>query len=54
VLNLQISGAWTTGINRYGVGNQADRQNYDVVDEERYWDDVVVGDAYVGPQVPPP
>jgi hypothetical protein len=54
VLNQEVRGAWTTGITRAGVGNQADRLNYDAIDEERYWDDVVVGDAYVGPQVPPP
>jgi hypothetical protein len=54
VRNQEVRGAWTTGITRFGVGDQADRLNYIVIDEERYWDDVVVADAYVGPQVPPP
>jgi hypothetical protein len=37
------------------VGQQANRYVFpDIVDEYRYWDDVVVGDAYIGPQIPPP
>jgi hypothetical protein len=54
LLNYNIRGSYTAGLSRFGVGNQADRQGWAVVDEERYWDDVVVGDAYIGPQVPPP
>lgn len=54
VLNYNVRGTNTSGIIRYGIGNQADRLGYRVIDEERYWDDVVVGDAYIGPQVPPP
>jgi hypothetical protein len=54
LLNYNIRGSWTTGLNHFGVGNQADRLHYDAIDEERYWDNVVIGDAYIGPQVPPP
>jgi len=28
--------------------------SYLLVYEYRYWDDIVIADAYIGPQVPPP
>jgi len=38
------------------VGNQANSFGFSdpPVDEYRYWDDVVTGDAYISPPVPPP
>ncbi|MGH9509356.1 MAG: beta strand repeat-containing protein, partial [Terriglobales bacterium] len=36
-------------ITRIEIGNQADRVNFLVMDELRFWDDIVIGDAYVGP-----
>lgn len=38
-----------SAITRIEIGNQADRSNYNIVDEFRFWDGVVVSDAYVGP-----
>jgi hypothetical protein len=40
----------------FQVGMQANRIGVktNIVDEDRYWDDVVIGDAYIGPQIPPP
>jgi hypothetical protein len=31
------------------IGQQADRINWDPVDEYRFWDDIVLADAYIGP-----
>lgn len=39
--NRNIRGTCTTGIDHVRVGLQADRNNYDPVDEYRYWDDIV-------------
>jgi len=33
----------------FSVGRQANRFNYDVIDEYRYWDDVVISNSYIGP-----
>jgi len=41
--------SYTTGISKVEVGRQADRLNFLPVDEFRYWDDVIVADAYIGP-----
>ena len=30
-------------------GRQSDRNNYDPIDEYRYWDDIVISTSYVGP-----
>ncbi len=49
-----ISGNRTEGIDRLYFGQQVDTFHYKPVNEDRYWDDVVIGDAYIGPQVPPP
>jgi hypothetical protein len=49
-----VGGNRAEGIDRLYVGEQVDRFHYKPINEDRYWDDVVVGDAYVGPQVPPP
>jgi hypothetical protein len=41
--------SYTTGISKVEVGRQVDRLNFKPVDEFRYWDDVIVADAYIGP-----
>ena len=51
---LDVGGDRVQGVTRFLVGQQVDRFHYKPIDEDRYWDDVVVGDAYIGPQVPPP
>ncbi len=38
-----------SSITRIEIGNQADRTNFNFVDEFRFWDGIVVADAYVGP-----
>ena len=40
------------GIDRIEIGTQTDRLNYNTVEEFRHFDNIVIGDAYVGP--PPP
>lgn len=40
---------YATNMARIELGRQADRLNYDLVDEYRYMDDVVIADAYIGP-----
>jgi hypothetical protein len=50
-----MSGNCTEGIDSVEVGEQANRYYAtEVTDEYRYWDDVIIADAYIGPQVPPP
>ena len=52
---LNMSGNCTEGIDSVEVGEQANRYYAtEVTDEYRYWDDVIIADAYIGPQVPPP
>ena len=38
-----------SGYARVEIGRQADRDLWRPVEEYRYWDDIVIGDAYVGP-----
>jgi hypothetical protein len=38
---------FTKGITRIEIGTQVDRQNYRVVDEYRFMDDIAVADAYI-------
>ena len=52
-MHMRSSGT-TNGIQAIDIGNQTERSNFTPVNEYRYWDDVVIGDAYIGPQVPPP
>ena len=44
-----VRGTATEGWKRIEIGVQADRQVFDPIDEERYWDDVVVSSVSVGP-----
>ena len=46
---LNWRGDYTASITRVEIGRQADRQNYDVIYEYRYWDDLAAADAYIGP-----
>ena len=44
------SGDCTAGVDSITVGEQVNRYYAaDVVDEYRYWDDVIIADAYIGP-----
>jgi hypothetical protein len=47
--DLNYRDSCTTPVTGFFLGNQADRTNYDVVDEYRYWDDVKISRAYIGP-----
>lgn len=48
--NLQFRGLLSMiPIDSVQAGFQADRTNYDSVDENRYWTNVAVGTAYIGP-----
>jgi hypothetical protein len=38
-----------SAITRIEIGNQSDRSNFNPVDEFRFWDGIVISDAYVGP-----
>jgi len=42
-------GTCTGGYKRFQFGVQADRSFTDPIDEERYWDDVVISNSYIGP-----
>ena len=46
---VNIRGSKTTRIARVQPGRQVDRAQFLPVDEYRYWDDVIVADAYIGP-----
>ena len=46
---MDIRGLYTTSARTFLVGMQANRTNFMPVDEYRYWDDVIIADAYVGP-----
>lgn len=46
---LNLIGSCGTSISFFSVGRQTDRARYDVVDEYRYWDDVVISQSYIGP-----
>jgi hypothetical protein len=57
VLIIEITGAnfrttQTAGMGMVRVGEQADRQNWQTVDEQRYWDDIAISTA--GPIGPLP
>jgi hypothetical protein len=47
--DLNFRDSCTTPVSGFFLGNQADRGNYAVVDEYRYWDDVVISQSYIGP-----
>jgi len=42
-------GTCSLGWKRIQIGVQVDRQDFDPIDEERYWDDVVISSSYIGP-----
>jgi hypothetical protein len=44
---LNMRGTCTIGLSRFAIGFQADRYNYDVVDEVRYWDNVAISTSYI-------
>ncbi len=44
-----VDAVFGNNIKRWEIGNQADRVNYLVMDELRFWDDIVIADAYIGP-----
>ncbi|MGA2261673.1 MAG: putative Ig domain-containing protein, partial [Acidobacteriota bacterium] len=44
-----IRGNCTTGTQFISIGRQSQRNNYNVIDEYRYWDDIVVSGSYIGP-----
>jgi hypothetical protein len=46
---LNLVGTCGNPISFFSVGRQTNRGNYDVVDEYRYWDDVVISQSYIGP-----
>jgi hypothetical protein len=37
------------GFTKFSIGQQADRTSYNVIDEDRFWDDVVISGSQVGP-----
>jgi hypothetical protein len=45
-----IRGSFTTGAAWFNLGRQAARSNYKLIDEYRYWDDIVISTSYVGPK----
>jgi len=52
---INWSGNCSDGVGQMSLGYQVNASAItEIVDEDRFWDDVVVGDAYIGPQVPPP
>ncbi|MGA2631633.1 MAG: polysaccharide lyase, partial [Terriglobia bacterium] len=46
---VNIRGSFTTGAGVISFGRQADRTNYNPVNEYRYWNDMVISTSYVGP-----
>jgi len=53
VTGVSMAGNCTDGVDSITVGQQVNRYYAtDVVDEYRYWDDVVIADAYIGPAMP--
>jgi hypothetical protein len=46
---IKINGNCTTPFRYFSVGRQTNRGSYMVVDEYRYWDDVVISTSYIGP-----
>jgi hypothetical protein len=52
--NLNLNGGLSTTITQFEFGRQYSRRDYHAVDETRYWDNIVIGDAYIGSEVPPP
>ena len=46
---VSFRGSQTTGMGLIRIGEQADRQNWQVVDELRYWDDIKISTSYIGP-----
>ena len=44
---LNLRGTCTIGLSRFAIGFQADRYNYDLVDESRVWDNVAISTSYI-------
>jgi hypothetical protein len=47
--DVNYRGTCSTPVKGFFLGNQADRGNYNVVDEYRYWDDIVISTSHIGP-----
>lgn len=47
--NINIRHSYATSLTIFQAGNQADRNNYQKVDEVRYVDNIIVNNAYIGP-----
>ena len=46
---LNMAGTCGNGVTSIQIGRQANRYNWDPVNEVRYWDDVVISTSYIGP-----
>jgi hypothetical protein len=46
---VNIRGSFPTAAGVISFGRAANRYNYAVMDEYRYWDDMVISTSYVGP-----
>ncbi len=49
VHDIDLRGPYTTDAQRFLIGMQSNRTNFLPVDEYRFWDDIVIADAYIGP-----
>jgi hypothetical protein len=47
--DFKVNGNCSTPFRYFSVGRQTNRYNYQAIDEYRYWDDVIIADAYIGP-----
>jgi hypothetical protein len=46
---FKVNGNCPAPVQYFSYGRQTNRYNYMAVDELRYWDDIVIDDAYIGP-----
>jgi hypothetical protein len=44
---LNMRGTCTIGLSRFAIGFQADRYNYDFVNENRFWDNIAISTSYI-------
>ncbi len=44
-----VRGPWSSSATFFSFGRQAQRWNYALIDEYRYWDDIVISSSYIGP-----
>ena len=47
--DAKINGNLSTPFTFFSIGRQTNRYNYQAIDEYRFWDDVIIADAYIGP-----